>query len=155
MASLVALLCVPPAAVAAVLVAPARTARPATVTAGCASLVLAGALAFAVRDGDVLTGLGGWLRLDSLGAVFLLPVGLLYATAAAFSLGYLRPGRDLGFVRRYYAYLNVFGWTMLLVPLAADFGSLWIAVELTTIVSALLVASSAPTQRSRRHGSTS
>ena len=29
---------------------------------------------------------------------------------------------------------------MLLVPLAADFGTLWVAVELTTIVSALLVA---------------
>jgi hydrogenase-4 component F len=46
----------------------------------------------------------------------------------------------MGFARRYYAYLNLFGWTMLLVPLAADFGSLWITVELTTIVSALLVA---------------
>ena len=29
---------------------------------------------------------------------------------------------------------------MLLVPLAADFGTLWVAVELTTIISALLVA---------------
>ena len=29
---------------------------------------------------------------------------------------------------------------MLLVPLAADFGTLWVALELTTIISALLVA---------------
>ena len=45
-----------------------------------------------------------------------------------------------GFAKRYYALLNLFAVAMLLVPLAADFGTLWVAVELTTIVSALLVA---------------
>ncbi len=44
------------------------------------------------------------------------------------------------FARRYFALLNLFGWSMLLVPLAGDFGTLWVAVELTTIVSALMVA---------------
>ncbi|MGH3050803.1 MAG: proton-conducting transporter membrane subunit, partial [Gaiellaceae bacterium] len=34
----------------------------------------------------------------------------------------------------------LFGWTMLLVPVVDDYGSLWIAVELTTVVSVLLVA---------------
>jgi hydrogenase-4 component F len=61
-----------------------------------------------------------------------------------FSVGYLeadqaRPAFE-GFARRYWALLNLFAWTMALVPLAADFGTLWVAVELTTIVSALLVA---------------
>jgi hydrogenase-4 component F len=64
--------------------------------------------------------------------------------AAVFSIGYLaveqqEPGFD-GFAKRYYALLNLFGASMLLVPLAADFGTLWVAVELTTIISALLVA---------------
>ena len=62
-----------------------------------------------------------------------------------FSIGYLGVEQSAAaasprFAKRYYALLNLFGWTMLLVPLAADFGTLWVAVELTTIVSALLVA---------------
>ena len=35
---------------------------------------------------------GHWLRLDSLGAVFLLATGFLYAAAAVFSVGYLHAG---------------------------------------------------------------
>jgi hydrogenase-4 component F len=121
-----------------------RLARVATAVAGLLSFALAIALAITVRNGRVLDTAGGWLRLDSLGAVFLLATGLLYAMAAVFSVGYLgadqsRPGFP-GFAKRYYALLNLFGWSMLLVPLAADFGTLWVAVELTTIISALLVA---------------
>jgi hydrogenase-4 component F len=74
----------------------------------------------------------------------MLATGLLYAIAAVFSIGYLgvdQAGAGFArFAKRYFAYLNLFGWTMLLVPMAADFGTLWVAVELTTIVSALLVA---------------
>src|ERR1700691_4346653 len=122
----------------------ARPARVATPLAGLVSLGLAIALAIAVAYGRVLDVAGGWLRVDSLGAVFLLATGLLYAMAGVFSIGYLaveqqEPGFD-GFAKRYYALLNLFGASMLLVPLAADFGTLWVAVELTTIVSALLVA---------------
>jgi len=121
-----------------------RLARAVTVIAGCVSLILAVVVAVTVRNGRVLQAASGWLRLDSLGAVFLLATGLLYAVAAVFSVGYLgveqrSPGFG-GFAKRYYALLNLFGCSMLLVPLAADFGTLWVAVELTTIVSALLVA---------------
>jgi hydrogenase-4 component F len=121
-----------------------RSARIATVGAGLASFGLAIAVAVAVEHGTSLQAAGGWLRLDSLGAVFLATTGLLYATGAVFSIGYMRPDeRKADFPRlakRYFALLNLFGWSMLLVPLAADFGTLWVAVELTTIVSALLVA---------------
>ena len=121
-----------------------RLARAATLLAGLMSLGLAIALAITVEHGRTLQAGGGWLRLDSLGAVFLLATGLLYAMAGVFSIGYLaveeREDGFLRFARRYYALLNLFGWTMLLVPLASDFGTLWVAVELTTIISALLVA---------------
>ena len=73
----------------------------------------------------------------------MLPTAFLYAVTAVYSVGYLRgESRDdhAPFARRYTVYLNLFCLTMLLVPLATDFASLWIAVELTTIVSALLVA---------------
>ena len=121
-----------------------RLARVATLVAGIASLALAIWLALKVDHGRVLTTAHGWLRLDPLGAVFLLGTGLLYAMAAVFSVGYLGVEQDRsgfgGFAKRYFALLNLFGAVMLLVPLAADFGVLWVAVELTTIVSALLVA---------------
>ncbi len=101
-------------------------------------------LAISVRHGATHAALGQWLRLDPLGAVFLLATGFLYAAGAVFSIGYLRAGAHrtgfASYARRYYALLNLFGWTMLLVPLMNDFATLWVAVELTTIVSVLLVA---------------
>ncbi|MGD0198397.1 MAG: proton-conducting transporter membrane subunit [Solirubrobacteraceae bacterium] len=118
--------------------------RAVTLAGGLAALALTIAIAVAVDRGRVLSAAGGWLRVDSLGAVFLLATGLVYASAAVFSIGYLGVEREragfASFVKRYYALLNLFGLSMLLVPLASDFGSLWVAVELTTIVSALLVA---------------
>lgn len=119
-------------------------AEAATLVAGAGSLALAITVAFSVRNGSPLEIGGSWLRVDPLGAVFLLATGFLYAVAAAFSIGYLRADerrRDYaGFAVRYFSLLNLFGWTMLSVPLVNDFGLLWIAVELTTVVSVLLVA---------------
>jgi hydrogenase-4 component F len=142
--SLYALLAVPLVATVLTLLDGWRLARAATLIAGVVSLGLAIVIALTVRHNRVLIGAGGWLRVDSLSAVFLLATGLLYALAGVFSIGYL--GVDQAhadfpaFAKRYFAYMNLFGWSMLLVPLAADFGTLWVAVELTTIVSALLVA---------------
>ena len=142
--ALYVILALPLVAVAVTLVDGWRLARVMTVVAGAVALARAVALAISVEHGRTLAAAGGWLRLDSLGAVFLLATGFLYAMAAVFSIGYLgveQGQRDFErFARRYYALVNLFGWSMLAVPLAADFGSLWVAVELTTIVSALLVA---------------
>jgi hydrogenase-4 component F len=142
--AVIAILVVPLAGVLLSAVAGWRVARAVTTAAGIISFGLALGLAAAVEHGASLHAAGGWLALDSLGAVFLIATGLLYAVGGVFSVGYLRlDERDPGFprfARRYFALLNLFGWTMLLVPLASDFGILWVAVELTTIVSALLVA---------------
>ena len=126
-----------------VLFATPRVGQACTILSGAAALVVSVVLAAHVRDGSVLRTAGGWLGVDPLGAVFLLPTAFLYAVSAIYSVGYMRPEKDDGpawFARRYLAYLNLFCLTMLLVPLATDFASLWIAVELTTIISALLVA---------------
>jgi hydrogenase-4 component F len=121
-----------------------RQACAVAVSSGVVSLALAIVLAIKVDQGRVLEAANGWLRLDPLGAVFLLGTALVYAMATVFSVGYLGVERNspafTAFIRRYLALLNLFGCAMLLVPLAADFGTLWVAVELTTIVSALLVA---------------
>jgi hydrogenase-4 component F len=143
-ALLVVLLVVPLLATAAALFLPTRAAELATVAGAAAAFALAVAAAVYVRDGAGLTTVGRWLHLDSLGAVFLLATSFLYAAGAVFSIGYLRTGAHRvgfsSFARRYYAFLNLFGWAMLLVPLMNDFATLWVAVELTTIVSVLLVA---------------
>jgi hydrogenase-4 component F len=142
--ALYAILAVPLVAVALTLADGWRLARGATLVAGLLSLALAIAIAIDVEHGTVMRAAHGWMRVDSLGAVFLLATGLLYAMASVFSIGYLDVRRDRpgfqAFAKRYFALLNLFGWSMLLVPIAADFGTLWVAVELTTIVSALLVA---------------
>jgi hydrogenase-4 component F len=119
--ALYAILAVPLAAVLATLVDGWRLARAATVVAGLVSLGLSIAIAIEVDHGRVLDTAHGWLRIDSLGAVFLLATGLLYATAGVFSIGYLgveraRPG-FAPFAKRYFALLNLFGWTMLLVAI--------------------------------------
>ena len=143
-ALLVVLLALPLAATALSLGRSTRLAEATTVAGALAAAGLTVALAVSVRNGEVHAAVGQWLRLDSLGAVFLLATGFLYAAGAVFSVGYLRAGpHRAGFgayARRYYALLNLFGFTMLLVPLMNDFATLWVAVELTTIVSVLLVA---------------
>jgi hydrogenase-4 component F len=142
--ALIVILALPLAAAAATLVNGWRLARAATLVAGVACFGLAIALAIAVEHGAVRHAAGGWIRLDSLGAVFLVATGLLYAMAAVFSIGYLGSEQGHpdfpGFARRYFFLLNLFGWSMLAVPLAADFGTLWVTIELTTILSALMVA---------------
>ena len=141
---LVAVLVVPLIAAGLSLNRRTRIAEAATVVSGIASFGLTIALAVSVRDGGNLETLGHWLSLDALGGVFLLATGLLYAAGSVFSVGYLRAGAHragfASYARRYYALLNLFGWTMLLVPLMNDFATLWVAIELTTIVSVLLVA---------------
>ena len=139
-----AILAVPLLAAGVSLLAGWRVGRVVSVLAAAAAFVLAVAAAIHVDDGATIRGAHGWLRLDALGAVFLVATGLLYAAAAIFSVGYFA-GQEAeagfaGYARRYWVLLNLFGWSMLLVPVAADFGSLWVAVELTTIISALLVA---------------
>jgi hydrogenase-4 component F len=141
---LIALIVAPLAASLLSLFGPPAAAEAATLCVGIAVFGLTLAAAAEVHQGSTLSAFGDWLRLDALGAVFLLATGLLYATGAMFSIGYLRAAerrRDYApFARRYFVYLNLFAATMLLVPEVSDFGMLWIAVELTTIVSALLVA---------------
>ena len=75
-----------------------RVARAARCVAGTTSPRAGGGLASGGRARRVLATAGGWLRLDALGAVFLLATGLLYAIGAVFSVGYLGVDRtDRGF----------------------------------------------------------
>jgi hydrogenase-4 component F len=133
---ILALLVVPLAAGLICAALPRAAARFITVLSGlaCFALVLTLIPAVAHRDLDF-----GYLRADALSAVFLLATGFLYAAVAVYSVGYLKQHEDL-YARRFYAGLNLFAWSMLAAPLMSSLALLWIAVEVTTIISALLVA---------------
>ncbi len=142
---LVLLLTVPVAAALVSLRAPAAAAKAVTAASGvtCFGLVLALVPEAGHRPLEYLS----FLRVDAVSAVFLLATGFLYAAVAVYSVGYLGHGRGeeghAGFARycrRYYLGLNLFCWSMLAAPMMGNLALLWIAVEVTTVISALLVA---------------
>jgi hydrogenase-4 component F len=142
-AVVLAILVVPLAAAVACLTLPGRVALRAapalTVIAGVASFALILVLVPDAARGD-LSYLSGYVRADAVSVIFLLATGFLYAAVAVYAVGYLRSHRDATYARRFYAGFNAFAWAMLAAPLMGSLALLWIAVEVTTIISALLVA---------------
>ncbi len=136
------LLILPPVAALLCIRAPLAVCGLATVVCGvtCLGLVVAVASVTAHRDVAYLN----FIRVDALSAVFLLATGFLYAAVAVYSVGYLgHGGTGPGFSRysrRFWAGFNIFAWAMLAAPLMSSVALLWIAVEVTTVISALLVA---------------
>jgi hydrogenase-4 component F len=137
-----ALLIVPALAGIAAIWLPPKAAGPVTAVVGLASfgLVLALIPALSRHDLNVL----GFIRIDALSVVFLLATSFLYACVSLYSIGYLRTEahgiRDHRYDRRFWIGLNLFAWSMLAAPLMGNLALLWIAIEITTIISALLVA---------------
>lgn len=80
---------------------------------------------------------GGYLFLDALGAYLLVMVSLLVFLAAIYSVGYLPT--DPKALRKYYFLFHLFWATMNAVCVSDNLGLLWVAIEATTLVSALLV----------------
>jgi hydrogenase-4 component F len=143
LAATLAIVIVPLAAAVACLVMPGpaaqRIAPALTVIAGITSFALVLALVPDTAHAD-LSYLSGYVRADAVSVIFLLATGFLYAAVAVYAVGYLRTHRDATYARRFYAGFNAFAWAMLAAPLMGSLALLWIAVEVTTIVSALLVA---------------
>jgi hydrogenase-4 component F len=140
----------PLAAVAFSLVAGQRASSAVTAVSGAASLGLAVALAYGVPGRTAAIGM---LRADSLSVVFVLATAFLYAAVGMYSVGYLaaeaRAAGQAGgaeaadftrYSRRFHVGINVFAWSMLCAPLVDGLALLWVAIEITTVVSALLVA---------------
>ena len=85
------------------------------------------------------------LYVDHLSAVFLLVATVLIVTSSLFSISYMEKELDHGeitfpMLRRYYALLNLLFFTMMSVLMVENLGLMWVAVEATTLASALLVA---------------
>jgi hydrogenase-4 component F len=137
---LLVLLIVPFAVSVACWFAPVEVGRMLTVASGVLTFVLAVLL----MPRSVTTAAAGWLRADALSVVFLVAVAFLYGATAIFAVGYVRPAGDADaaarYSRRFFAGLNLFAWSMAMTPLVNGLALLWVAIEVTTVISALLVA---------------
>ncbi|HVN16927.1 MAG TPA: hydrogenase 4 subunit F [Anaerolineales bacterium] len=110
------------------------------------TLVLAFSL-WAVREVLLLGSifeLSNWLHLDSLGAVFLLIIGVVGFLVGIYSIGYTRHDLETGEfdnvrLSTYYGLFNLFLFTMILVITSNNIIMMWAAVEATTLGSAFLV----------------
>jgi len=86
----------------------------------------------------------GVLRVDDLGLVFLLLLVVLTLAVSIYTLGWLKQALAVGnmkaeSLRSYFALVHGFVATMVVTALADNLGVLWIAMEGTTITSAVLV----------------
>ena len=86
----------------------------------------------------------GVFRVDDLGLVFLLLLAVLTLAVSIYTVGWLRQAVAVGnmnaeFLRSYFALVHGFVATMVVTVLADNLGVLWIAMEGTTITSAVLV----------------
>jgi hydrogenase-4 component F len=102
------------------------------------------ALAALVFAGGTVRAFGGLVVVDALGAWVLAIVVIVAAIAGAGSRAHLVHEQDAGTLRprdagRYYALLLLFAAGLAAVPLLDNLGLLWVSIEATTIVSALLV----------------
>ena len=111
-----------------------------TLIGALASLVLSAwaTMDVIVSSRHILVAIPNWIALDALGAVILFLVAFVDVTAALFSMGYMTFDKAGG-ERRYYLNFNLFVFSMLIVPLIQEPNIVWIAVELTTLFSVLLV----------------
>ena len=91
-----------------------------------------------------VSALNHWLRVDALGAIFMMIVGLVGFLAGIYSIGYTRHDLETGELdaRRlttYYALFHFFLFTMLLAVISNSIIMMWVAIEATTLSSAFLV----------------
>ncbi len=128
-----------------VTLSPAGRRIGAPVTLATTAIILALTIAIAVsatRSGRS-NAVGEWLTCDGLSALVLVLVAFVGFTASLFSWGYIahRTEEDLSGrkVRLYYCLYNLFILSMLAVPILANVALMWVAVELTTLLSAFLV----------------
>jgi hydrogenase-4 component F len=132
-----------PLAAAALGLAPARMARAAG-RAGAALSIVALCAAVAlwqmVAAARTVTFAGGMLRADALSTVLVLCVTTVAALAAWLGPGlWGREDFDLRQVRHYVVFSNLFALMMLGAVVVGSVGLMWVAIEATTIVSAMLI----------------
>ena len=96
-----------------------------------------------VNTGSIVK-VGELFYADALSGLFIIIIALINFVSVMYSAGYI--GSNLREkeispkkARTYYVLFNLFSLTMFLVPIVDNLGMVWVAIEMTTLVSALLV----------------
>jgi hydrogenase-4 component F len=138
-------LAMPLATAAAGSLAPSRALREAAAAAGIAvTFALCVATAGQFLGGRVPSAFGGALRVDGLSALVLVLGGFVGLLSGIYGIGYMRRNEKNGLVtprrhRKFFGLLPAYLFSILFVSVSNNLGVLWIAVELTTLVSVFLV----------------
>jgi hydrogenase-4 component F len=118
-----------------------RIAPQVTIAAAAGSLVSAAIVLSHVQAVGTLVVIAHFVEVDAFSGLILVLVALVSTTAAVFSWGYIATGNPMPRrTRLYYANFNLFVLSMLTIPLTVELGVVWICVELTTLLSVLLVS---------------
>ncbi len=101
-------------------------------------------MADAALEGGMTARPGGAIYADALSVFMIVVITLLSLATSVYSVEYMGNELEHGHVdgkahRYYYMLYNLFVMTMLLVPLVNNLAVMWMAIEGTTLVSALLV----------------
>ncbi len=86
----------------------------------------------------------GFIYIDSLSAFFIFVTSVIAFAAALYSIGYIEKDMEKGIMSEkkseaYYLLFNLFCFSMFVVPAVNNLGMLWVAIEMTTLISAFLV----------------
>jgi hydrogenase-4 component F len=87
----------------------------------------------------IVAGPGGLLRADALSTLLAFSVSLVGGLAAWLGPGLGKGRYDSAQARRFRIFANLFVFTMLFAVTASNVGFMWVAIEATTITSALLI----------------
>lgn len=114
-----------------------------SISGSIVTLVLGLVLVNEVFKYDIIVSWENALFADAFSAFIVLIVSIVGFVASLYSIGYMghefKHGiMDLKRLRMYYVLFHIFMFTMLLVGVTNNLG-LWIAIEMTTLVSALLM----------------
>jgi hydrogenase-4 component F len=126
-----------PAAASGISLLPRRGIEILSSLIGAAVSVFASLLLLSSR----IVGSFGYFYSDGLTEIMAVTISSIYLTSQVYSLFYIKHVKQpLLKFRRYYSLVDLFAFTMLLAVIVNDIGFIWIAVEATTVTSALLVA---------------
>ena len=118
----------------------------ATVVGSAALLVVSVLMALTPADSypsSFFRLMGIQIHLDSLSVFFVLLINVIMLAASWNALSYLEGRTANSFLQKpavFHTLINFFHFTMLLVPMLDNLVGVWIAIELTTLGSAFLVA---------------
>jgi hydrogenase-4 component F len=112
--------------------------------AAAATTASGAVLAVQVLDHEPVTALDGLIRIDALSAFMVVVIGLIALVATSYGVAYQRAELEAGHTtlvgaRTYGVLVGLFVAAMVGAVIVDNLGLLWVAIEATTIATALLV----------------